>query len=126
MEGPIDIARDLTAFEIIELYYLQRELIISEVSVFMSSLFAFIVAGYLVADKLTKSEAIAVSTLYSVFCLFTISGITTMLLANLETANIAVGPSSSIVVYFAPVLFLSAMIYSLFFFYKRHIKGRGT
>ena len=61
---------ELTHYELLESYYLARSGLISDVTVFMTVLFAYGTVAYFVSAKLTKFQAIAISSLYSFFALY--------------------------------------------------------
>ena len=63
----------LSNYELLESYFLVRDALISDMTVYMTILFAYITVAYFVAAKLTKFQAISISTLYSVFALYMIS-----------------------------------------------------
>ena len=63
---------ELTHYELIESYYLARSALASDVTHFMTILFAYVTVAYFVSAKLTKFQAITISSLYSLFALFMI------------------------------------------------------
>ena len=65
--------KELSNYELLESYFLVRDALISDMTVYMTILFAYITVAYIVAVKLTKFQAIGISTLYSVFALYMIS-----------------------------------------------------
>ena len=65
--------KDLTNFELIETYFLVRDALLSDLTVYMTILFAYITVAYFVSAKLTRFQAIGISLLYSVFALYMIS-----------------------------------------------------
>ena len=64
---------ELSHYELLESYFLVRNALVSDVTIYMTILFAYITVAYFVSAKLTKFQAIAISTLYSVFALYMIS-----------------------------------------------------
>ena len=64
---------ELSNYELLESYFLVRDALISDMTVYMTILFAYITVAYFVAAKLTKFQAIGISALYSVFALYMIS-----------------------------------------------------
>lgn len=64
---------DLTHFEMIDSYYSIRSALISDVTIFMTLLFAYLTVAYLVSAKLSRFQAISISALYSLFTLYMIS-----------------------------------------------------
>lgn len=64
---------DLSNYELIESYFLVRNALISDVTIFMTILSAYITVAYFVGTKLSRFQAIGISTLYSIFALYMIS-----------------------------------------------------
>lgn len=60
----------LTHYELIDTYYLVRSALVSDVTIFMTILFAYVTVAYFVSAKLTKFQAITISSLYSLFALY--------------------------------------------------------
>ena len=60
----------LSHFELFDAYYMVREGLASDVTIFMTILFAYVTVAYLVSAKLTRFQAITISSLYSVFALY--------------------------------------------------------
>ena len=60
----------LTHYELIDTYYLVRSALVSDVTIFMTILFAYVTVAYFVSAKLTKFQAITLSSLYSLFALY--------------------------------------------------------
>lgn len=65
--------KDLSNYELLESYFLVRDALISDLSIYMTILFAYITVAYFVAAKLTKFQAVGLSALYSIFALYMIS-----------------------------------------------------
>ena len=61
---------ELTHFELLESYYLARSILNSDVTAFMTMLFAYVTVAYFVSAKLTRFQAITISGLYSFFALY--------------------------------------------------------
>jgi len=61
---------ELTNYELIESYYLVRNALVSDVTIFMTILFAYVTVAYFVSAKLTRFQAITISSLYSIFALY--------------------------------------------------------
>ena len=61
---------ELTRFELIEIYYLARSALVSDVTVYMTILFAYVTVAYFVSAKLTMFQAITISSLYSFFNMY--------------------------------------------------------
>ncbi len=60
----------LTHYELIDTYYLVRSALVSDVTIFITFLFAYVTVAYFVSAKLTKFQAITLSSLYSLFALY--------------------------------------------------------
>ena len=69
----LDYLSELKPFELLEFYYIVRSALVSEISIFMTILFAYVTVAYFVSSKLTKFQAITISTLYSLFALYMVS-----------------------------------------------------
>ena len=61
---------ELSRYELFESYYLARSALVSDMTVLMTILFAYVTVAYFVSAKLTKFQAITISLLYSYFALF--------------------------------------------------------
>ncbi len=66
----LEYLSEFTRYELIDTYYLARSSLISDVTIFMSTLFAYVTVAYFVSAKMTKFQAITVSSLYSLFALY--------------------------------------------------------
>lgn len=64
---------ELTHFELFEVYYLVRNALVSDVTVFMTVLFAYVTVSYFASAKLTRFQAISISALYSLFALYMVA-----------------------------------------------------
>ena len=64
---------EFTHYELLESYYLVMDALVSDVTIIMTLLFAYITAAYFVSAKLTKFQAISISSLYSLFALYMVS-----------------------------------------------------
>ncbi len=62
-----------THYELFEAYYIVMEALGSDVTIIMTIIFAYITVAYFVSAKLTKFQAIAISSLYSLFALYMVS-----------------------------------------------------
>ena len=65
-----DFLKELSHYELLETFYLVREGLASDVTIFMTILFAYVTVAYFVSSKLTRFQAITISSLYSLFALF--------------------------------------------------------
>ena len=66
----LEYLTELTHYELLESYYLVRSALVSDVTIFMTLLFAYVTVAYFVSAKLTKFQAITISSLYSLFALY--------------------------------------------------------
>lgn len=66
----LEYLAEFTHFELLETYYLVMSALVSHVTIFMTILFAYITVSYFVSAKLTKFQAITISSLYSLFALY--------------------------------------------------------
>ena len=66
---------ELSHYELLESYYLVRSALVSDVTIFMTLLFAYITVAYFVSAKLTKFQAITISSLFSLFALYMVSSV---------------------------------------------------
>jgi len=71
----LEYLTELTHYELLESYYLVRSTLVSDVTIFMTLLFAYITVAYFVSAKLTKFQAITISSLYSLFALYMVSSV---------------------------------------------------
>ncbi len=62
-----------THYELFEAYYIVMDSLSSDVTIIMTIIFAYITVAYFVSAKLTKFQAIAISSLYSLFALYMVS-----------------------------------------------------
>jgi len=69
----LEYLTEFTHYELLESYYLVRSALVSDVTIYMTILFAYVTVAYFVRAKLTKFQAIAISSLYSLFALYMIS-----------------------------------------------------
>ena len=113
----------LTPYELIEFYYLVRNGLISDVTIFMSILFAYITVAYLVSAKLTKFQAITISSLYSLFILYMVSSAysSSQMLSTIGFAISEVDSSWEPVM--LVTLLLVAWVFSIILFIQARRKG---
>jgi predicted permease len=74
MEAPI-ILESLSTFEIIEFLFLTRDAAATDLTTFMSVLFAFLVAAYIAGDKLTRFQLGTILFVYSLFMVITLQSL---------------------------------------------------
>jgi len=65
--------KDLSNYELLETYFLVRDALVNDLTIYVTILFAYITVAYFVAAKLTKFQAIGISGLYSIFALYMIA-----------------------------------------------------
>lgn len=70
----------MTELEFADLWYLQQEAIFNQFVALTTTIFAYIVAGHLVARSLSRNVAIGFTSLYCLFAIGPISGYITNLL----------------------------------------------
>lgn len=66
----LEYLSEFTHYELLEAYHLVMSAIVSSVTIFMTLLFAYITVAYFVSAKLTRFQAITISSLYSLFALY--------------------------------------------------------
>ena len=69
------IPDNLSTFEIIEYLYLARDAAATDLTTFMSVLFAFLVAAYIAGDKLTRFQLATILFVYSLFMVITLQSL---------------------------------------------------
>ena len=65
--------KELSNYELIDAYFLVRNALVSDVTIYMTILFAYLTVAYFVSSKLNRFQAISISVLYSLFALYMIS-----------------------------------------------------
>lgn len=118
-----DIAQylnELTRYELLESYYLARGVLVSDVTIFMTILFAYVTVAYFVSAKMTKFQAITISFLYSFFALYIASAAynSSFILSKIGLVMSGVDSSSDSLV--LVVLFLVTWIFSIILFIQTH------
>ena len=118
-----DIAQyltELTRYELLESYYLARGVLVSDVTIFMAILFAYVTVAYFVSAKMTKFQAITISFLYSFFALYIASAAynSSFILSKVGFVMSGVDSSSDSLV--LVVLFLVTWIFSIILFIQTH------
>lgn len=118
-----DIAQyltELTRYELSESYYLARGVLVSDVTIFMTILFAYVTVAYFVSAKMTKFQAITISFLYSFFALYIASAAynSSFILSKIGVVMSGVDSSSDSLV--LVVLFLVTWIFSIILFIQTH------
>ena len=69
----LEYLTEFTRYELVETYFLVRSALVSDVTIFMTLLFAYVTVAYFVSAKLTRFQAITISSLYSLFALYMVS-----------------------------------------------------
>ena len=69
----LEYLTEFTRYELVESYFLVRSALVSDFTIFMTLLFAYVTVAYFVSAKLTKFQAITISSLYSLFALYMVS-----------------------------------------------------
>ena len=107
---------ELTRYELLESYYLARSALVSDLTIFMTFLFAYVTAAYFVSAKLTKFQAITISSLYSFFALFIASAASnsSLILSNIGFAIRGVDTSREALILIT--ILLVAWIFSIILF----------
>ena len=111
---------ELTHYELLEIYYLAQGALIGEVTIFMTILFAYITVVYFVSAKLTRFQAITISSLYSIAALYIASAAynSSVGVANIGFAISGVDSSSEPILLGA--ILLVAWLFSIILFIQSH------
>ncbi len=110
----------LTLFELIQISYLQREGMFMKMSIYLTLLTGFLVLTYLIAEKLDRAEAIAVSALYSAVSMFLIFDYTQLSMRNLSvTAHVTGNEPNTVVFYLIPMLMASGWLLSIWYIIRK-------
>ncbi len=111
---------ELTHYELLESYYLVRSALVSDVTIFMTILFAYVTVAYFVSAKMSKFQAIAISLLYSFFALFIASAAynSSLGLSNIGFAVTGIDNSRESLV--LVTFLLVAWIFSIILFIQAH------
>ncbi len=117
--------KDLSNFELIESYFLVRDALLSDLTVYMTILFAYITVAYFVSAKLTRFQAIGISLLYSVFALYMISSAHTasQMLSTIgfEISGLDSSWESNVIL----TILLISWIFSIVLFVQARRKGKN-
>jgi hypothetical protein len=82
----VEYLGELTHFELLEAYYLARGALTNDITAFVTVLSAYVTVAYFVSAKLTRFQAITISSLYSFFSLYMVSSAYN---SSLNLSNIA-------------------------------------
>ena len=64
---------EMSNYELFDAYFIVRNALVSDVTIYMTILFAFLTVAYFVSAKLNRFQAITISTLYSLFALYMVT-----------------------------------------------------
>lgn len=119
----LEYLADFTHYELIETYYLTRNALINDVTIFTTILFAYVTVAYFVSAKMTKFQAITISTLYSLFALYMASSAynSSLMASTVAFAISGMDPSRDSVVIGA-ILFVS-WVFSIVLFIQSRRKA---
>lgn len=114
---------DFTHYELLDAYYLARSALISDVTIFMTVLFAYVTVAYFVSAKLTKFQAISISSLYSLFALYMASSAynSSLMASTIAFAVSGLDPSKDSLV--LVTILLVAWVFSIILFIQARRKG---
>lgn len=107
---------ELSNYELIETYYLVRSALVSDVTIFMTILFAYVTVAYFVSAKLTKFQAITISSLYSIFALYMASSAYNSSLMGSIIGYAISGVESSVDSFVIVSILLVAWVFSIILF----------
>jgi hypothetical protein len=114
-----------THYELLESFYLARSALNSDVTIFMTILFAYVTVAHFVSAKLTKFQAITISSLYSIFALYLASSAYTAshMLSTIGFAISEGGVDSSWESLMVVTLLLVAWVFSIILFIQARRMG---
>ena len=115
------VISEFSRFELLQLYHMQREAMVEDVTIFMSVLFGFIAMAYFVGGKLDRNQAIAISILYSVFAMIAIQRIYGTMFAMTLTEEQVIGRYAQ-ENFITPGVMVLSWFYSLYFLYQTRRK----
>ena len=121
----LEYLTELTHYELLESFYLARSALNSDVTIFMTILFAYVTVAYFVSAKLTKFQAITISSLYSIFALYLASSAHTasQMLSTIGFAISEGGVDSSWESLMVVTLLLVAWVFSIILFIQARRMG---
>ena len=115
---------ELTVHELTEMLYWHRQAMATDMSIFMTLLFGYLVSVYFVGEKLDRTEAWLITILYSSFALFLLIGLTATtgrLIATGQQAGILGEYSASI--YMGPVTMFLSWLLSIWYMARTRRRG---
>ncbi len=71
----LEFYSDLSKFELLELFYTVSGNVTDNITVLITTLFAYLALSYIAGKDLSRFQVYSISTIYSVFVLFMIGGI---------------------------------------------------
>lgn len=119
MNGIDPLLSKLSPPDLLELYYFQRAAIVDDLEIFMTGLFGFLIASFLLGQKFKKAESILVTTLYSLFSLLLIGSISDEVRSIANTMSLATGVYPSHVPYLLPAICLVGWLSSIWYMFKQ-------
>ena len=114
---------EMSNYELFDAYFLVRNALVSDVSIYMTILFAYLTVAYLVSSKLSKFQAISISVLYSLFALYMISSAFNASRWLSYIGSAATGMETSRDAYVLGSILLVSWIFSLVLFRQARRKG---
>ena len=124
MEKPVEpesveFYRQMSTYEISDLYYTTRDSTVFVVSTFLTVLFAYLAVAFLAAKKLSTFEVVGISLIYSVFTLFLFSGVYASMLELSNIQQFLSGTKYEIVDIGFPAFLVVCWASSLMYMYQR-------
>lgn len=71
----MDLYSEMTNYELIDLFYTVGGNITDNITVLITTLFAYLALAYIAGKKLSKFQVASITTIYSAFIIFMIGGI---------------------------------------------------
>ncbi len=121
----VEYLSELTHYELLESYYLVRSSLVSEATIFITLLFAYVTVAYFVSAKLTKFQAITISSLYSLFALFLVSSAYNSSQMASVIAFVMVGVDSTSDSLIIVMILLVAWVFSIILFIQARRMGNA-
>ena len=115
---------EMSNYELLDAYFLVRNALVSDVTIFMTILFAFLTVAYLVSAKLSRFQAITISVLYSLFALYMISSTFNSSRMLSQISHTVIGQDNSKDAYVLGAILLISWIFSLILFRQARRKGK--
>ena len=120
MNEAVSILDELSTFEVIALTYLQREAMFMNMTIFLTLLTGFLVLAYLMANKLSRLEAVAVSFLYSGISVFLVFDYSQVSLRAFRTVHYLLGNEPNGIIYaFVPILMAAGWLISIWYMFSK-------